>query len=106
MFYADLSLLPITANADGYMSDPKYIIFSRNTANVRGSNLVGGLLDRCKSAAGLSFQHRHDCHNGVAYLSDINNIRERILFLHYQFEFVFATVITSQTATFSPLLLK
>ena len=51
------------------------IIFSENTATERGSNLFGGLLDRCvpSAFAELSRTLREE-YNGIAYLTNTSNL--------------------------------
>ena len=51
------------------------IIFSENTATERGSNLFGGLLDRCvpSAFAELSRTLREE-YNGITYLTNISNL--------------------------------
>ena len=83
------------------------IQFSGNNATERGSNLYGGLLDRCvpSSFAEVYIQlqtSRTQNYNGAHYLQDLSNIA--LHWIHcplHLLEFAFVTVKESQTATTS-----
>ena len=51
------------------------IVFSDNTATEQGSNLFGGLLDRCIPSPLAEVYRNQDIHyNGVTYLQNISNV--------------------------------
>ena len=66
--------------AEGYIL-PQNFMFSKNTAAVSGSNIYGGLLDRCKASFYAEVRKVYELATendffGVPYLKNISNIQE------------------------------
>ena len=59
----------------GSLLNVRNVIFSENTATERGSNLFGGLLDRCSpSPFAEVYQKLNTQYNGITYLGNISDI--------------------------------